>query len=306
MKYAYLALLSSFASLVRNENSARMSQVLWVYNTKRVGGVSFPHLELELPLPFLYYWYRVYNPESLSEANLELLARLIAWFQGKRRTVMQDWRAQLSREKTELFGSVRGELETSYSVFSVVLDEAVTMRRQGRLGVARDNASVSADLCGRFSADLESMLDALERHARHFASTPAYDPLNLEDFRGERSLQKARQHNRLSRVLFSRHLGFMHKIRTLNKMASDLSGEYFVAATTVAEGSLLSPEQSWQRLLDLQFDLTTVFRESEILLKSFLVQLPGDDVRTFGENIYTALATAPAIADRRVAAFRRQ
>ncbi len=237
---------------------------------------------------------------------MDLLTRLLAWFRSKRRTVMQDWRAQLSREKTELFGSVRGELETSYSVFSVVLDEALAMRRQGRLGVARDNAGVSAELCGRFAADLESMLDALERHSRHFATPPAYSPLNLEDFRGERARQKARQHNRLSRVLLSRHLGFLHKIRTLSRMTSDLSEEYLEAVSAIVEGSNISPEHGWQRLLHLQYDLTTVFRESEILLKSFLVQLPGDDVRNFGENIFAALACAPAIADRRVSAFRRQ
>jgi hypothetical protein len=237
---------------------------------------------------------------------LDPLSWVLSWFRGKRRTVLQDWRVQLSREKTALFCSVRRDLETSYSVFSVVLDEALALRRQGRLSVARDHAAVSAELCGRFAADLESMLDALERHARHFANSPASTPLNLEDFRGENARQRARQHNLLSLVLFSRHFGFLHKIRTLGKMTSDLSEEYLEAVTAVVEGSSISPEQGWQRLHHLQYDLTTVFRESEILLKSFLVQLPGDDVRTFRENIYTAFSTAPAIANRRVAAFRRQ
>jgi hypothetical protein len=237
---------------------------------------------------------------------LDLQSRILSWFRRKRRTVLQDWRANLSRDKAELFISVRRELETSYSVFSVVLDEALAMRRQGRLGAARANAGISADLCGRFAADLESMLDALGRHARLFAISPAFTPLDLEEFQVEKTIQRARQHNRLSRVLFSRHFGFVHKIRTLNRMTSDLCEEYMEAVTAVVEGSNISPEHGWQRLLHLQNDLTTVFRESEILLKSFLVQLPGDGVQTFGNNISTALSTASAIADRRVAAFRRQ
>ncbi len=180
------------------------------------------------------------------------------------------------------------------------------MRRQGRLGVARDHARISAELCGRFAADLESMLDALERHAQHFATSPAFTSLNLEDFLGERARHRARQHNRLVLVVFSRHFGFLHKIRTLGKMTSDLAEEYVGAATTVVEGSYISPERIWEQLHHIQYDLTTVFRESEILLKSFLVKLPGNDLSTFQNNIFTAMSTAPTIANRRVAAFRRQ
>jgi hypothetical protein len=219
---------------------------------------------------------------------------------------MQDWRAPLSGEKADLFGSVRRRLETSYSVYSVVLDEAFASRRQGRLAVAWDHAEVSAELCERFAADLEGTLDVLERHGRHFASVPSFTPLNVEDFQAERARQRARLHNRLSLVVFSRHFGFLNKIKTLNRITSDLAEEYLAAVTAVVEGSLISPGQNWQRLFHLQYDMTTVFRESEILLKSFLVELPGDDVETFGNNISAALATAPAIANRRVAAFRRQ
>jgi hypothetical protein len=239
-------------------------------------------------------------------ANLELLSRFLDWFWGKQRTVLQDWRAHLSHEKAALFCSVRRSLETSYSVYSVVLDEALANRREGRLGIARDHAGVSAELCERFAADLGGMLDALERHARHFASVPTFEPFNVEHFRGERARQRAKLHNRLSFVLFSRHFGFLNKIKTLNKITSDLAEEYTEAANAVVEGSYISPEQQWQRLFYLQYDMTTVFRESEIILKSFLVQLPGNDVRTFGDNISRALSTAPAIANRRVAAFRRQ
>jgi hypothetical protein len=256
--------------------------------------------------PFLSSGSKGYNPLSCSEAILELLGRIPAWFRIKRRTVMQDWRAPLSGEKADLFSSVRRSLETSYSVYSVVLDEALANRRQGKLGVARDHAGVSAELCERFAADLEGMLDALERHARHFASVPAFTNLDVEDFQAERAKQRARLHNRLSRVVFSRHFGFLNKIKTLNRITSDLAEDYFLAATSVVEGSYISPKREWQKLSHLQYDMTTVFRESEVLLKSFLVQLPGDDVKTFWNSISTALATAPAIANRRVAAFRRQ
>jgi hypothetical protein len=219
---------------------------------------------------------------------------------------MQDWRAQLPGDKAELYSSVLRRLETSYSVFSVVLDQALAMRRQGRLGVARDHILVSAELCGRFSTQLEGMLDSLGRHAQHFADSPAIAPLNLEDFLGETARYRARLHNGLALVVFSRHFGFLHKIRTLGRMTSDLYEEYLGAAVELIEGSCISPESGWQRLQHLQYDMTTVFRESEILLKSFLVQLPGNDVHVFGDIIHTGFSTAPAIANRRVAAFRRQ
>jgi len=228
------------------------------------------------------------------------------WRRRTGRTVRQDWFAELSTDKTELFGSVRRELEIAYSVFGVALDEALAKRKQGRIKVAREHVAVSAALCLRFAASLENMLDALERHARSFVTPPNITDLDPDFFRGTKARQAVLLHNLLSRIVFGLNNRFLHKIRTLAEIAEDLAEEYLDAVAEVVDATRVPGESGWEQLQHLQFDLTTVFRESEILLKSFLVELPGDDVSTFRTRIALALSAAPLLADRRAAAFRRQ
>jgi hypothetical protein len=58
---------------------------------------------------------------------------------GLRRTtsVQEDWFAWLPEEKDRLFDAAVGELEISYSIISVSLNDAFNLSRQGKLDPAR-------------------------------------------------------------------------------------------------------------------------------------------------------------------------
>jgi len=70
------------------------------------------------------------------------------------RSVSEDWRAALPAEKDRLFEAVVAELETSYGMLSVALNEALHLRAQGALGPVSAQVGISADLFRRLAARL--------------------------------------------------------------------------------------------------------------------------------------------------------
>jgi hypothetical protein len=110
----------------------------------------------------------------------------------------------------------------------------------------------------------------------------------------------------LSNVLWGERNRFLHKLRTLSEITSDLAAEYRVEAIQVSEGSGASAKSGWKQLGNLQFDLTTSLREATVVFKSFLVELPRNEVASFDKCLKESLSAAPAVANRRAAEFRRQ
>jgi hypothetical protein len=222
------------------------------------------------------------------------------------RTVHQDWHAELTAEKLKVFVYVLGEVNPAHVIYSMALDEAIALRKSGRFELAREQANVSGELCGRFAGALEALLRALLRHAQYFGTLPAISPLNPEFFTGKTARKAASTNSLLSNVLFTQNSRFMHKIWTLGEMASDIGEEYRTAAADVAEGSRASMREDWEQLSSLQFDLTTSLRETTIVLKSFLISLPKEEVASFRDRLVVSLSDASAVLDRRAAALRRQ
>jgi hypothetical protein len=221
-------------------------------------------------------------------------------------TVRKDWHAELSPEKTFVYDQALLEVETAHAIYSVALDEAITLQKLGRCVLAREEAGVSADLCGRFAAALEGMLGTLEDHAKQFGTLPNAAPLNPGHFVGSTARHAASLNSMLSNVLFGERSRFLHKLRTLGEITSDLAIEYRMEAVQVSEGSAISSKSGWQHLGTLQFDLTTSLREATVVFKSFLVVLPRNEVASFKKCLMESLSAAPAVADRRAAAFRRE
>lgn len=220
--------------------------------------------------------------------------------------VRKDWHTELSPEKTSVYDNARAEVETAHAIYSVALDEAISLQKLGRFILAREEAGVSADLCGRFAAALEGMLDTLEDHAKHYGTLPNAVPLNPGHFVGDTARHAASLNSMLSNVLWGERNRFLHKLRTLSEITSDLAAEYRVEAIQVSEGSGASSRNGWKQLGNLQFDLTSSLREATVVFKSFLVVLPRNEVAEFGKSLMASLSAAPAVANRRAAEFRRQ
>jgi hypothetical protein len=201
------------------------------------------------------------------------------------RTVREDWNAWLPADKDELFGRVVDELEALYSMLSIALNEALTLRRESALGHAREQVGVSAVLFDRLSGCLAVMLGTLENHSRHFGTVPNAVPLNAQNFRGETAQRYAKKNALLGKVLFSMRSRYFHKLRLLTETVGSLQTEYREAAEEISDGSSVQPGAHWGELDNLHYDMNTCLRETMILCKSFLCALPNGEVKGFRRKL---------------------
>ncbi len=89
-------------------------------------------------------------------------------------------------------------------------------------------------------------------------------------------------------------------MRILSETLQSLAREYNDAAADVAAGASVQPGDSWDALECLQYDFTTCLRELEVLLKSFLRVLPGEQLSAFAAELDAAPAPKrkPAVGSR--------
>jgi hypothetical protein len=214
--------------------------------------------------------------------------------------VRDDWRAWLPESKSRLNDQFSKELETLYSIFSVSLDEALELRHAGSLARAYDAARVARGVCARFSQCLEMLLTGLHQHVKHFGIVPNAAPLDPDNFRGARGQRTARITGFLNRVLLSQRSQFIHKAATLRDLVGDLNNEFCDSADELVSGVYLENEAFWDTLDQSHFDLNTCLREAIVLLKSFLVVLPDEQVSSFetAVNFRSARTPQPALAFR--------
>ncbi len=145
----------------------------------------------------------------------------------------QDWRTPLSRDKSHVYLDTVHKLETSYCMFSVNLDEALGMRRGGRLGMAYQLLGVAPALCHNLVSSLFGLLHAMQVHARHFGTTPNLAPLNPQNFQSSKNQRVARFNGLFGRVLLTSRSQFLYKISALAEMAEELGQEYESAVETL-------------------------------------------------------------------------
>ena len=207
-------------------------------------------------------------------------------------SVQQDWRAWLPEDKDHLFHRLTQQLETPYAMVSVSLNEAISLRLAGHLPRCRQAASVLADLNDRLAEPLVAMLRALASHARHYGTVPNAAPLNPANFRGARRRRAARMSSLLSHVLLSQQSQFLHKVDELEGMVEDLAKEFRAAVAEVVDMTSVEPAELWLEIDLLHYDLNTCLRESIVILKSFLIVLPHEELTSFEEAARVKPVTA--------------
>lgn len=196
-------------------------------------------------------------------------------------SVRDDWRAWLPESKSRLNDNCSKELETLYLMLSVALNEAISLRQQGAFTRAYEAADISGGLCARFTTSLDHVLGGLHGHAKHFGLVPNAAPLDPTNFRGSREQRTARLTGFLNRVLLSQRSQFIHKAATLQEMVRNLKSEFCEAVDDLVGGVYIKHEALWEVLDETHFDLNTCLRETVILLKSFLVVLPEEQLASF-------------------------
>jgi hypothetical protein len=224
-------------------------------------------------------------------------------------SVSLDWRAPLSSEKNHAYMGVLHHLETSYCMFSVALDEAIGMRRDGRVQIAYQVLAVAPALCDKLTLPLIALLRAMTVHARHFGTAPNLASLDPQNFQQSRSQRVARFNGVFSHVLLTRRSQFLHKISTLMELTEELGTSFQRAIEDLGEVSPSRAERYWEMFDASHYDLNTCLRESVVLLKCFLHALPEKQLAEFQATLQretqATRSTSPVPALTRNLAHRR-
>ena len=214
---------------------------------------------------------------------------------GRGASVCDDWQAWLPDQKAKVFEAQSQQLEAAYTMLSVSLDEALGLRDSGQLAKSFQTAGVTRGLCTRLAGPLGSLIRAMSEHAKHYGTMPNAAPLDPANFQGSRGQRSAWMNSLLSRVLLSHRAQFLHKLGTLNELVDELQRDFSDAAAGLdgATPGNADLDQFWQRLDSCHFDLNTCLRESIVLLKSFLVALPDNELEGFDQTYGSQLRDTP-------------
>jgi hypothetical protein len=202
-----------------------------------------------------------------------------------RRKVLDDWFTTLPGDKNDLYEAVVRRWECTYAMMNVALDEALSLRTCGKLICARQQVSVAADLLERLSPALVSLCETLSARGQRVSQLPAVEPLNAEFFRSRTAQSAASWNGILHHVLFSVRSRFFHKLRILSHTIEQLDREFQDAASDVSKGLSVRPNDCWQRLDILHYDLNTCLRETEVVLKSFMRILPDEQLPALASEL---------------------
>jgi hypothetical protein len=192
-------------------------------------------------------------------------------------------------------------------MFSVNLDEAIGLRRNGRFSKAHQALSVTPALCKRLTDPLLTLLRAMLVHAKHFRVIPNLSPLDPENFQQAKSRRAASFNGICSRIFLSHRSQFHHKISTLLELVENLSDSFCDAAGALNDPSTLQPEREWDLLDGSHYDLNTCLRESIVLFKCFLLALPDEQLLEFTASLQGVPlpSSSPLLAPKRHLAHRR-
>ena len=199
--------------------------------------------------------------------------------------VKDDWRAWLPEAKAQVFRAQVHQLESSYVMLSVSLDEAMELDQMGEPGKSQQAVGITSGLCKLLTQALSGLLRALSEHAKHYGTIPNAVPLDPSNFQGQRGQRTARMSSLLNHVLLSQRLQFLHKLSTLEEMVEDLGKDFREAADDLAEGTSLNPPKMWAEVDSYHYDLNTCLREVIVVLKSFLIALPESQLLVFQDAI---------------------
>jgi len=204
-------------------------------------------------------------------------------------SVHEDWCTPLPEEKLATFKNYEQVLEATYTMLSVSLNEALELRHSGHLAKSYQAVCVTPALCTRLTEPLAALLRSLAEHAKHYGTVPNAAPLDPANFLGAKGQRSARMSSLLSLVLLSQRAQFLHKISTLHEMVEDFGKEFREATEELVEGTGIDPERQWRTVDANHFDLNTCLREAIVLLKSFLLVLPNDQLEAFKNTVRTQM-----------------
>ena len=204
------------------------------------------------------------------------------------RTVREDWFAWIPNEMDQLFDATRHELESSNFILSISLDEALSLCKGGQFNSARDRVTVIAGLFDRLAVRVGHVIRTIKDHGSHFGTLPNVKSAVPSNFRGATAQRVSFMNNLLAKVVFRERTRFFHKLYSLGEIIEDLQKEAGAILAGISEGASQFPDQAFQLLEVLGYDLNTCMGETTIILKSFFCALPPEELETFRAKLVNA------------------
>ncbi|MGO9641888.1 MAG: hypothetical protein ACLP1Y_11365 [Candidatus Acidiferrales bacterium] len=214
---------------------------------------------------------------------------------GRTRTVTDDWLARLPSEPGRLYGATLDDLEDSYLIQSVTLNQAFVLCAEGRFEIARQCALTFGQLFDRLAQHLQGALCAMEEHGRHFGTLPNVHPLDPANFRSQAAQTVARLDNILGTRLFTARSRFFHKLSALGDALAEVQRESQLIAQECEDRDERSLEAICRLLEVLDYDLNTCMQETVIVLKSFFCALPVEELASFREKLLKRMPSLAAL-----------
>lgn len=209
-----------------------------------------------------------------------------------RSSVKEDWFAQLPDEKNQVFDSIIHEWESAYAVFSVSLDDAMSLRAKGKLARARQCVDIAASVVSGLTEPLASSCRTIEKWGRQLDAPPSVAAPDPSYYRSDSARQNAQWNQLVHHVRFGSRSRFLHKLRTLETSVSTLGNEFHREAGELAAGVHVHPDSTWPKLDELHDDVNTCLRETIVMLKSFMLALPPKSLAFFYRELNDASSSA--------------
>jgi hypothetical protein len=168
---------------------------------------------------------------------------------------------------------------------SICLNEALSLRSRGELSGARQQVVLCDELLARIAVMLIEGCGAISNRGCGISPLPQVMPLNTEYFKGQTAQSAASWNEFLFHLLFADRARFFQKLRILVEILESVVDEFHEEALELSEALSIHPNESWKTLESYHYDFNTCLREAEILLKSFLRALPGEQVSAFAEDL---------------------
>jgi hypothetical protein len=197
------------------------------------------------------------------------------------RTVREDWFAWIPNEMDQLFDATRQDLESSNFILSISLEEALSLCKVGQFDSAKERVAVIAGLFDRLAIRIDHVIRTIKDHGSHFGTLPNVKPLSPSNFRGASAQRVSLMDNVLAKVLFRERTRFFHKLYSLGEIVDDAQKEARAILAVISNGSSELPDQAFQLLEVLGYDLNTCMGETTIILKSFFCALPPEELEAF-------------------------
>jgi hypothetical protein len=201
-------------------------------------------------------------------------------------SVVIDWLGFLPAVQLNAFRKHSKDSESCYFLFSVELNEAMTLRDEGSRTESLHVARLASDLCGRLAENLDNMCSAMAEHCKEHGTTPRLAALDPECFCCRRVRRWALRDRALHRLLLSRNPRFLRKLSTLSQIVAVSCADFRRATIDLTvERAVGSASRLWTMMDAAEYDLNTCLRELLVMLKCFLRVLPADDLALFERTL---------------------